>query len=525
MTTKRLIECTLMSLMIFLAGISTAASCKSSGCTKYALRNGYCELHQAEAKQNTYDRNGTRNLFNRKTKGTEEGKNDLEQKPFSPGSLKSSQNEYNLYKCFDLESRKWKDSKGREMSGRWTACTKDESVIYVKDDVSEKYRRVFVSGLSDDDQKYVKNRLDSIHKKKLIWSEGCFFTKENLQGIKKAEDLVVARSPKGAAFYKIFQILDFGALANFGKVVYGNVYYSGETFFLADNVQGVISDTEELYRQLFWASTYTYTNKMGDTRTVAKYTSSFVTAVKYVRAEFGLYDTEDDDYESFERYKGRGSKTAEGEGVKPPVGNGDILQCTGSGFFITKDGYLVTNNHVVQGGRRFKVLSASGMLDAQVVKCDPETDLALLKVDASVRSIVFSSSRRERLGTEIFTMGFPQPGLQGFSPKVTKGVVSGMDGFKGDTREYQIDATIQPGNSGGPLFNMNGNVVGVIVASLRNGQAVNYAIKKSYLLAFLDGATDCADKIEEEHGACVQRPLEAVVDDVRESCALILNYK
>ncbi len=92
------------------------------------------------------------------------------------------------------------------------------------------------------------------------------------------------------------------------------------------------------------------------------------------------------------------------------------------------------------------------------------------------------------LGATIFTIGFPRPSLQGFSPKVTKGVISGLNGIKDDISQYQIDAAVQPGNSGGPLADENGNIVGVIVGKLNDSyliknhgsiaQNVNYAIKK-----------------------------------------------
>ena len=115
--------------------------------------------------------------------------------------------------------------------------------------------------------------------------------------------------------------------------------------------------------------------------------------------------------------------------------------------------------------------------------------------------------------------------MQGFSPKVTRGVISGETGFKGDVREYQIDASIQPGNSGGPLFNDSGELVGVVVATLRDGQVVNYAIKKAYLLAFLDSALKSSEGIVEGGEEVKLRKFEDVVDEVRSTCALVLTYE
>jgi len=197
---------------------------------------------------------------------------------------------------------------------------------------------------------------------------------------------------------------------------------------------------------------------------------------------------------------------------------------TGSGFFVTKSGYLITNYHVVDGGENFSVITTNDQVEAKLIKADPATDLALLKVEGSFEACTLAKRRIEKLGTQVFTMGFPQPGLQGFSPKVTKGVVSGTDGMQGDVRHYQIDASAQPGNSGGPLFDQDGHVVGVVDSGLIVGQVVNYAIKKAYLRAFLDSANVCTDEIEESDSVASGK-LEDVVDKVRSSCALVVSYK
>jgi S1-C subfamily serine protease len=98
-------------------------------------------------------------------------------------------------------------------------------------------------------------------------------------------------------------------------------------------------------------------------------------------------------------------------------------------------------------------------------------------------------------GTDVFAIGFPNPDVQGLDPKVTKGVISGTKGLENDDTKFQIDAAIQPGNSGGPLCDYNGNLVGVVVETLNSKfmiqtkgvipQNVNYAIKASELAAFL----------------------------------------
>lgn len=504
--------CVMVSLVINAGG-----QCKVQGCLKYAGRSGYCEMHREYARSNQ-----TAPKSSPSASGASRVVK-MEDKEFSVSSLKSKLNEFNIYGSFDSESRTWTDKKGRTISGMWTTCTKDDSVIYVKSD--NKFKKVFVSGLSVEDQKYVKERISACHGKGMVWNEGMYFIPSVLKYTKEAEDLVVSRSPKRASSFKIYQLLNYGALARFGVENTYGISYSGKIFHLTKDIGGLYSDSQELHGQLYWASTYDYTNQLNERRTIDNYTTLFSFAVFLVRAKMHLYDKDDPEFASFERLNG----VRNVEESKPQVTDGAVtppaLYCTGSGFFITQDGYLVTNHHVIDGGKKFKVLTSTGEVEAKLVKSDAETDLALLKVEQEVAGLTFSKNRKEKLGTEIFTIGFPRPGLQGFSPKVTKGIISGMEGFKGDAREYQIDATIQPGNSGGPLLDAHGDVVGVLVATLKDGQAVNYAIKKSYLLAFLDGATDCSDKINEREGDAPSEDLSAVVERVRKACVLVLNYR
>jgi len=216
----------------------------------------------------------------------------------------------------------------------------------------------------------------------------------------------------------------------------------------------IMADGDIFQGRYFWAGTCSAKDKDGETRVHHVLADNPHLAIERVLAE----QFKDPDEQNH-------SEDANGERATKTKGK---LVGSGSGFFVTSSGYIVTNSHVIDGGGEFKIVTANGTLNARLIKCDPATDLALLKVEGTFAACKLSRRRIEKLGTEIFTLGFPQPGLQGFSPKVTKGVVSGTDGFMGDIRLYQIDASIQPGNSGGPLLDNNGCVVGVIVASLRN---------------------------------------------------------
>ncbi len=387
--------------------------------------------------------------------------------------------------------------------------------------------KISVSSLIDSDKKYVEDRINDMKGRNYVWWEGGFFSMTDLKNIRKAEKIVMQRSvdTMNAVSFKIFQIVDEGALASFGvRGSYGMEYDLEKIFFLLAKIDNVVADTECLKGKLFWASTYKYINKKNDQRVIDCYALSFSEAVFRVRAKMGLFDETSQGFEAFVK-----STPCEGDkkeiAPSSPETTSVIKMCSsGTGFFVTTNGYLVTNHHVIDGGKLCKVLTEKGIFEARIVKTDSVTDLALLKVDVLTSPCKFSTRRTEKLGTEIFTMGFPMPKYQGFSPKVTKGIISGVEGYKGDVREYQIDASIQPGNSGGPLFDVYGHVVGVLVASLRNGQLVNYAIKKSYIMAFLDNIEDCSFSLEEgEEGEL--NPLSEVVSSVQNSCALIMTYK
>jgi len=139
----------------------------------------------------------------------------------------------------------------------------------------------------------------------------------------------------------------------------------------------------------------------------------------------------------------------------------------GSGFFISEDGYVVTNNHVVQDGSAFTVVTDSGKeYDARLVGTDPRTDLAVIKVDpdgAKFTYVDFADDTKVRVGDWVVAVGNPF----GLGGTVTAGIVSarGRDIGAGPYDDFiQIDAAVNRGNSGGPAFNLNGEVVGINTA-------------------------------------------------------------
>lgn len=164
----------------------------------------------------------------------------------------------------------------------------------------------------------------------------------------------------------------------------------------------------------------------------------------------------------------------------------------GSGFVISADGYIVTNNHVIEGADKIKVNLQSGKnadksYDAELIGADTETDLALLKIDAgsSLPVLAFGDSDALKVGQWVMAIGNPF----GLDHTVTAGIVSA----KGRTigagpydNFIQTDASINPGNSGGPLLNLDGEVIGINTAIIASGQGIGFAIPSKLARQVID---------------------------------------
>ena len=176
----------------------------------------------------------------------------------------------------------------------------------------------------------------------------------------------------------------------------------------------------------------------------------------------------------------------------PPAGSSNSesvsKEWSGTGFALN-NGYIVTNHHVIEGAREIKIQGINGdfstLYNAKVVAGDEKNDLAILKVDdarfSGFGKIPYALNTTAEVGEDVFVLGYPLTVTMGYEVKLTTGVVSSLTGFQGDVSLYQISAPIQPGNSGGPLFNKEGNLIGVVSAKHKGAENVSYAIKASYL--------------------------------------------
>jgi S1-C subfamily serine protease len=204
-------------------------------------------------------------------------------------------------------------------------------------------------------------------------------------------------------------------------------------------------------------------------------------------------------------------------GAPAPGATGRTLS-TGTGFVVAP-GRALTNHHVIDDCRAVRLRASGGAeMDARVIVSDRERDLALLEVpNEAGPPLSFRRDGNIRRGEGVVTYGFPLAGLLSSGPTLTTGEISALAGLSDNQRQFQISAPVQPGNSGGPLLDLAGNVVGVIVSKLnaqriaqRTGdipQNVNFAVKGAEALDFLrrngvtprlaDGATRSAAEVGE----------------------------
>ena len=207
--------------------------------------------------------------------------------------------------------------------------------------------------------------------------------------------------------------------------------------------------------------------------------------------------------------------------AKPEGDDSTTLKGTGSGFFVSEDGFLVTNFHVVKDARRIEVKYRGQSYDAQVVRRDIGADLAVLRLVGKFTALPFGSSRSVKLGERVFTMGFPKTLIQGVEPKFTEGSISSLFGYQDDAGCFQISAPVQQGNSGGPLVNGAGQIVGIIVAGIPGLQNVNYAIKSSRAHSLFDDVPEL--KIQLSEPTATLAPPE-IAERLQQAVALVLIY-
>ena len=210
-----------------------------------------------------------------------------------------------------------------------------------------------------------------------------------------------------------------------------------------------------------------------------------------LREYFKKYKYEPEDFENIEIATAPQSQ-------QPPEATESVY--SGTGFLFSAKDYVITNWHVVRGTNNIKVKFLNGeKIKAEVALKDPQNDIAFLKLERQPQlppsNLKIGDSSNMKMGDKVFTIGYPAHFLMGDNPKYTEGVVNATSGLQDDPTVFQVSVEIQPGNSGGPLFNETGEVIGITSSSLDPEAAVeafgtlpqnvNYAIKSTYISALL----------------------------------------
>jgi len=203
---------------------------------------------------------------------------------------------------------------------------------------------------------------------------------------------------------------------------------------------------------------------------------------------------------------------------------------TGTGFFVTNDGYLLTNQHVVSDSRALFIVVGDQEIPAVLIDSSEKEDIALLKADVNSQLIPIATDLPKK-GEEIAILGYPNITVQGNEQKATFGHINALSGIQNDPRWLQFDAPIQPGNSGSPVISSYGEVVGIATATLKQdvavatsgtlAQGVNYAVKIERALPFYELAPGY------RLGASIPRSIMSpvqIVDAFEQSVVLVINY-
>ena len=192
----------------------------------------------------------------------------------------------------------------------------------------------------------------------------------------------------------------------------------------------------------------------------------------------------------------------ENENSKIVSQNSNNWKPSGSGFFIDKKGYIATNYHVIKDAKEIQVTINGKSYNATLVISDEQNDLTILKINDNkftpLQNLNYNfKSETSDVGTSVIALGFPLTTLLGEEIKVTNGIISSKTGMKGDITSYQISVPIQPGNSGGPLFDNDGNLIGITSSGINRKldltENVNYAIKTKYLKLLIEELSDKID--------------------------------
>ena len=182
--------------------------------------------------------------------------------------------------------------------------------------------------------------------------------------------------------------------------------------------------------------------------------------------------------------------------VVSKIPQGSVVTAGGTGFLIDGKGYLVTNAHVLKGSGAIVVNNQGEEFAARIVNIDKQKDLAILKIideDFKPYASLPYTLRKSGLdlGEELYTLGYPRNDVV-----YNSGYLSAETGYNDDTASFQISLSANPGNSGGPVFNINGEIIGVISGSQSQAEGVKFAVKTKTIFEMINGLKDTDTSVQ-----------------------------
>ncbi|HOW64614.1 MAG TPA: tetratricopeptide repeat-containing serine protease family protein [Candidatus Paceibacterota bacterium] len=230
----------------------------------------------------------------------------------------------------------------------------------------------------------------------------------------------------------------------------------------------------------------------------------------------------------------RSSAFVPNPGLKPildvtgAVESDQPIEANGTGVFLTEDGFLLTTYHLVVDAQKVAIKKGKDLLPAVIIRSDPVNDLVLLKVEGQYKSVPIGPSRTVKVGDAIFTVGFPTLLTPPDQPHLAEGNIKQLAGLKDDPRFFQVSLPLRAGNTGGPVIDALGNLIGM--AHVPPGSTVPlsddtplyfHALKSSYVTVFLESIPEVVGKLKPASTA-QGRKFEELVKETREAVVLVL---
>ncbi len=185
---------------------------------------------------------------------------------------------------------------------------------------------------------------------------------------------------------------------------------------------------------------------------------------------------------------------------------------TGTGFIVTSDGYIVTNNHLIKKAKKIfvKLRNKQTYRHVSIIKSDANKDIALIKIDAKgLKAVTLGNSNNVQIGQRVVAIGNPL----GLENTISDGLISALRSVNDQLELLQISVPLSQGSSGGPLFNLKGEVIGITTASLSQGQSLNFAVPINYAKPLLSGirvSKKSQDTATKKQSAAVSAKKDAV---------------